>query len=118
MAAVTVAAGVTVRSHAAIDEHGPGAHGRPQWLSPPSPLQSWELVGRLSASDMAIVALAAFSVLAAIIPVLPSIACDAPAACDAAWCNPHNVPLPSSVSCKRRTPKSAAKERRTMDIGN
>jgi len=51
-----------------------------------------------------------------LIPAISCIACKPASFRASLGCSAHNVPVPSSESCKRKTPESAAKERWTKDI--
>ena len=105
-------AGTALMAHPVIDAHCPGAQGRPHPSCMPIPTPSAGLM-RAFASGIADTAVCG---AAERIPVMSPIPC-APASLRPTPCwIAHNVPLPSSESCRRKRPQSAAKERRTNDM--
>lgn len=105
----TIAAGVALRLHVVIDEHCPGANGNghPSW-----PRVASGVTGVPDSPALATVL--SCELVACIIPMfMPWAELAAPAG---AGCIPHSVPLPSSMSCKRNAPQSAATERRANDM--
>jgi hypothetical protein len=70
----------------------------------------------MGASASAIAATDVGVIAADLIPAISRIACKPPSFRASLRCSAHNVPVPSSESCKRKRPESAAKDRWTKDI--
>ena len=111
--ATTATTGAAVTVQLVVDEHWPGAHGSPQSLPAPEPPHGDGDIGATSVRAVcaAVSAVARAGEGALIAPMSCARIPRFPPPC-----MPHSVPLPSSVSCRRRMLKSAAKRRRVSVI--